>query len=129
MRFYKSGNLDPKARVVLTLQTDIVVLSLEPKEPGALELGAGACQLGGQDGQVAPRGPSMGETPLTHSLAGSSAGAEGLRSTKPGYGGTNTDSVTVDSLLKADSLARATPRVGVTFSPGGPEPSNEGSNK
>ena len=40
MRSYKSGNLDPKARVMLTLQTDIVVISLEPEEPGALELGA-----------------------------------------------------------------------------------------
>lgn len=71
----------------------------------------------------------MGETALKHSLAESSTGAEGLRSTKPVDGGTHTHAVTVDSLLKADSLARATPRVDVAFSLGGPEPSNEGSNK
>lgn len=67
----------------------------------------------------------MGETPLKHSLAGYSTRADRLRSTKPVCGGTHT----VHSLFKAHGLARATPRVGVTFSLGAPKPSNEGSDK
>lgn len=84
--FYRSGNLGPKVRATLTLQTDRVMISLESEESEALELGAEDCQR--EDRKVASQGPSADETPLKHSRTGYSTGAEGLGSTKPVYGGT-----------------------------------------